>query len=114
MTTGSSLKNLNARILNDVKTSYHPAGCDSLKSFADHELGHQLDNLLKISEQKEVIALFEQLTNDNLIKSEVSEYAETDIGEFIAECWAEYKNNPTPRGISERIGRIIDDAYSRL
>ena len=112
--TGLNLHNLQSILDKDVKDEFRPVGSNSIKANADHELGHELDNLLKIKEQKEVIAIFEQLTNDNLIKTEVSEYAKTSIEEFIAECWAEYKNSSKPRRISEKIGRIIDNTYSRL
>lgn len=113
-TTGFRLNSLQSNLDNDVKEMFRPMGANSIKANADHELGHELDKLLGISTQKEVVALFEKLKNEELIKNEVSEYAGRNIGEFIAECWAEYKNNPTPRAVSERIGRIIDDNYSRL
>ncbi len=53
----------------------------------------------------------EQLGRGELIKSEVSEYAGTNIEEFIAESWGEYRNNPLARETSKRVGEIIFARY---
>jgi hypothetical protein len=45
------------------------------------------------------------------VEDEVSKYAATKIQEFIAEAWAEYRNNPTPRPAATKIGEIIVSRY---
>ena len=51
-----------------------------------------------------------QSLNDQQIKDGLSTYAKKNIGEFIAEGYAEYLNNPTPRDIARQIGEIIEKA----
>jgi hypothetical protein len=38
----------------------------------------------------------------------LSAYANKNIAEFIAEAWAEYRNNPHPRLISKTIGERME------
>ena len=40
---------------------------------------------------------------------ELSTYASTNIREFIAECWSEYRNNPNCREIAKKIGIRIEE-----
>lgn len=96
-----------------VATEYHPVGCNTIKSVIDHEFGHQLDDLLNLSAHSSSIS---QLYNAALqagIKGEVSGYAGTSIQEFIAECWAEFKNNPNPRYFSTQVAKLIKDEYEK-
>ena len=44
-----------------VDLKFHPPGCDTLKSIVDHELGHQIDDLLALHKDQEVIKLFKTL-----------------------------------------------------
>lgn len=90
-----------------VKTKFHPIGCENLKSVFDHELGHQIDGFYNIREKPEIIELYHSLTKDE-IKEQLSEYGSKKIGEFIAEGYAEYVNNPNPRPIAKTIGNIIE------
>jgi hypothetical protein len=100
-------------LLENVKTGFHPIGCDTIRSQADHELGHQLDNLLGLSNHYEINKLF-----NNHKKSEfgddkfVSTYAKENIQEFIAECWAECRNNEKPRPTAKAVGDIIKACYN--
>jgi hypothetical protein len=101
----------------DVESKFHPVGCDTIKSVIDHELGHQLDNLLGLDKLDEIQELFDSLSPSELTgklsryswyNSSASKYAE-----FIAEAWAEYKNNPRPREIARKVGKIIEREYRR-
>lgn len=99
----------------DVKNKYHPIGCDSIRSVLDHEIGHQLDSLLNVSNQKNIQELFKSKSKKQLTK-EISEYSwnndnSNKYGEFIAEGWAEYCNNPNPRHIAKEIGETIERLY---
>ena len=104
--TKNGIKLLHDGLKRDVETGFHPNSCDKVKYIVDHELGHQLDNLLGLKKDIEIIDLFSTTTN-----TEVSEYATKNIDEFIAESWGEYKNNPAPRETAKRVGEIIAARY---
>jgi hypothetical protein len=96
----------------DVGIKKHPVGCDTIKSVVDHEFGHQLNNLLKISENNDIRKLYSGKTHDELTNG-LSRYSWDNpnpepINEFIAEGWAEYRNNPNPRPIAKKIGKTIE------
>lgn len=93
-----------------LEGNFHPVGTDTIKSIMDHELGHQLDYLLNLRKDSEIIALHKEWGGDPLM---LSYYARTNLAEFIAEAWAEYRNNPSPRDIAKRLGEIIYDRYSK-
>lgn len=94
---------LEAALARDVSTGWHPPGSDRIRSVVDHELGHQLDALLGLSRDPEIIALYRSTD----VGKEVSRYGQTNIAEFIAEAWAESKNNPNPRPVAVRVAEII-------
>jgi hypothetical protein len=101
----------------NVSIKFSPVGCDSIKSIIDHEFGHQLDNLLKISKDPAIIDMYKGFTNDELTNG-LSRYSWNNdnpdkIREFVAEGWAEYCNNPleTVRPIARKIGEIIERLY---
>jgi len=96
-------------LANDVKTGYHPVGCDTIKSLFDHETAHALDELLGLSTNDKIIQLRRE--SSKLIESELSKYAKKNRAEFIAEGLAEYMNNPTPRPIAQAIGDIVQEVY---
>lgn len=90
-----------------VQTGYHPVGCSTIKSVVDHEMAHEIDKLLKLSDSSTVIDMYKSLKASGQMASELSRYATTDIQEFIAEAWAEFQNNPTPRPTAKAIGEYI-------
>lgn len=101
----------------DVKTKFHPVGCDTVRSVLDHEIGHQLDDLLGISKNSTIIDLFNSLSKQE-ITDKLSRYAwdnsnRLKIREFIAEGWAEFCNNPNPRPIAKQIGEVIKGVYAK-
>lgn len=91
----------------DVRTKWHPAGCDTVKSVVDHELGHILDYAFDLSHNKEIGDLFRHATKQEIADG-LSRYATTNIREFIAEGYTEYINNPSPRDFARKIGEIIE------
>jgi hypothetical protein len=97
-------------IKRNVDTNYHPIGCDTLKSLVDHEMGHQLDALLDLRGSQEIRSIMNGID----ITKEVSGYAKKNTGEFIAECWAEYRNNPYPRKIATEVGELIKRKYAAI
>lgn len=101
----------------NVKSKYHPDGCDTIRSVLDHEVGHQIDVLLDIRNEKVVQDLFEGSTQQELT-NRLSRYSWDNnnpdrYSEMIAEAWSEYCNNPEPRKIAETIGQLIEEKYKR-
>jgi hypothetical protein len=126
----------------NVASKFHPVACDTHKSVMDHELGHQLDNLLNLRNHPDVQALRWEAyggkpgghvdpskrepgenvfhggvrvhpTASKAMVENVSKYAAENIKEFIAEAWAEYRNNPNPRPIAQRMGKIVETEYAK-
>lgn len=97
----------------DVERKYHPIGCDTIRSIADHEIGHQIDDLLGLGGNRAIQDIFYGYQNNWAgLTDELSEYAWNNgsslpIREFIAEAYAECCNNPKPREIARKIGEII-------
>ncbi len=85
---------------------------NSIRHFVDHELGHSLDYLLELSTNKDIVTLFNSMTEAN-IKEYLSGYGSKQIGEFIAESWAEYRNSKSPRPIAKEIGEKIIELYNK-
>lgn len=106
--SAKDLKQFDAGLKRSLETQFHPVGCDTYKSVMDHELGHAIDYLLDLRKDPEVVALWRSWGGD---KATLSGYARQNIAEFIAEAWAEYVNNPSPRPIAQQIGDIINARY---
>lgn len=112
---GKDIGKLLGSLRADVEKRFHPMGCDTVKSVFDHEIGHQLDAMLGISKIDSVRKIFDSKTIDQ-ITNELSKYAWSNgnpnrYGEFIAEAWSEYCNNPNPRPVAKEMGEIIEEAY---
>ena len=100
-----------------VESKFHPVGADSIKSVLDHEIGHQLDDLLGIGNQEHIKKLFDSRTTEELT-NDISKYAwDNDnnkrYSEMIAEAWSEYQNNPEPREIAKVVGETIEQTYKK-
>ena len=105
-----------------VSKKYHPVGCDTFKSTIDHEFGHVIDKSYGItkdmtgciSKGRGVVYIkgsdhgFEGAFNGEEVENGLSEYAKEDVREFVAEAWAEFKNNPNPRPIAKAVGMKIE------
>jgi SPP1 gp7 family putative phage head morphogenesis protein len=113
---GKGSTNFVESLKREVALKFHPKGCDTIKSLVDHELGHQLDEFLKISGDEAIKKLYEGTTHSGITDG-LSEYAWNNgsrkpIREFVAEGWAEYKNNPRPRPLAREIGEFILRRYA--
>ena len=95
------------RLKKNVKNRFHPIGCNTLKSVIDHEIGHLIDESYGISytaeKKKNSLFKFFHWNKGWDIHKNLSEYANTNISEFIAEAWSEYRNNPKPREYSKTV-----------
>lgn len=105
--SGFGYMKLQRNLANSVKTGYHPMGCEKPISVVYHELGHLLDDLYNVSESKDFQPLYFGKTKD-FIKKNVSEYAASNMQEFLAECFAEYMCNPHPRETALKVGRLLE------
>ena len=102
-------------IKRDIASNFHPLGItNEIKSIFDHEMGHQLSDLVKASSNSEIKDLFIDVSKRDAFKSEISGYASKNISEFIAESWSEFRNSPTPRPIAKKVGSILTSLYSEM
>lgn len=108
---GKGIEAFKTGLANSVKSGFHPHGCDTYKSVVDHELGHQLDDLLRLKTDDEIQTIYTGLVKGNGVKDAVSGYAATNIQEFIAEAWAEFRNNPAPRDAARAVADIVRARY---
>lgn len=105
-------------IRRDVETKFHPVGCDSVRSILDHEIGHQIDDLLDLWDNADIERIRRSMTNEEMTEA-LSRYAWDNSNrmperEFIAEAWSEYVNNPEPRPVAKQIGEIIEEEYRKF
>lgn len=99
----------------NTSVKFHPVGCDTIRSMLDHEIGHQLDDLLGISGLPDVQKIYNSRSTIEITEA-LSTYSwkntnPNKYSEMVAEAWAEYCNNPDPREIAKTIGEMIEDAY---
>lgn len=99
----------------DVQSKFHPVNCDTIRYVLDHEVGHQLDDLLQVSHVSQIRELSATYTREELTNA-LSQYAWNNdninpYSELIAEAWAEYCNNPKPRKIAKIVGEMIEMLY---
>lgn len=114
---GKDSKSFLDAVAEDVKSKFHPEHCDTIRSILDHEIGHQLDDLLDLRNNVDVQKLFNDRTNQQ-ITDDLSKYAwdntnSNKYSEFIAEAWAEYCNSPEPRSVAKQVGEIIESEYKK-
>lgn len=102
------------------QVGFHPEKCDTLKSVVDHEFGHAIDFYIKTKNghintkpYKELQDFYKSLSYAD-IKDGLSKYGAENFKEFIAEGYSEYRNNPKPREIAQKIGTLLTQAYKEV
>lgn len=117
---GANLLSLSSMLKRAVEEKWYPIGCDGVKSIFDHELGHQLDYLLKISNNVEFMEIYTKgIHGKHVTRETLSQYTVNNKNdsinkkETIAEAWAEYRNNPQPRDFAKAIGELIEKEYRK-
>jgi SPP1 gp7 family putative phage head morphogenesis protein len=108
---GADLVAFEKALKRNVETGFHPPGRDTIRSIVDHELGHQLDDLLALRKDAEILSAHAEALKLGM-RQVVSDYAAKNVAEFIAECWAEALNNPQPRAMAMRVAAIIKARYA--
>ena len=99
-----------------VNSGYSPVGCNTVKSVTDHEMAHMIGYAYDMHDTRYLKdpvlkALYAQL-DTKTVESGLSKYATKNGKEFIAEAWAEYKNNPAPRDIAVKVGKRMEQIIS--
>ena len=92
---------------------FHPKACCTPESIVYHEMGHLLDNMCGLVDDPDFKEYYSGLDR-NEIKRGLSEYALQSPAEFIAEAFAEYMCNPSPRPIAKKVGALLDVAYEKV
>lgn len=105
-------------IKEDVVFKFHPQGCDTIRSILDHEIGHQIDDMLDLWDNVEIAKLYRSMTPGEMT-NKLSRYAWDNSNpikerEFVAEAWSEYVNNPEPREVARKVGEIIEEEYRKF
>ena len=95
------------------RTGFHPQACHTPESVVYHEVGHMLDYLCSLSDNADLKTYVSRFTKKEIHEG-VSEYATSSTAELIAEAFAEYMCNPTPRKIANYIGGLIDSEYVKI
>lgn len=107
---GASAVDFEKSIARDAAKGHFPPSSTTIKSVADHEMGHALDHHLGLKNDPEIKQAFTEALRAGM-QNEVSRYAATNIEEFIAECWTESVNSAAPRSVSKNVSGIIRRRY---
>jgi SPP1 gp7 family putative phage head morphogenesis protein len=95
-------------------------GAKGVEYVVNHELGHEMDDLLLIRDNPTFMQVFarEHKAGSRVLESRLSRYGATAGGkirnlreEMIAESWAEYVGSTNPRELSTQIGDLIVKEY---
>lgn len=110
---GSSYEHFKQVKQADVDAGWKPVNCNTPKATVDHELGHQVAKLVEAHNDPDIQELFNRFSNvDVKNQSKVlSGYAATNIHEFIAESWSEYRNNPECRDCAKFVATRMIELY---
>ena len=95
---------------------HSPKGCNTIKAIIDHEIGHIFDQLLELNSSYEFKRIMTKY-DVNYLYHNLSHYCvmnnTVSAPEVIAEAYAEYCNNPTPRQVAREIGALIEEKYKK-
>jgi len=96
-------------VMRNIDSGHWPKGAPNVSLIISHEMGHEIERLLGLHQNKELLNIF--ATKD--IYKELSFYGRKSVSEMIAEGWAEYSTSKTPRPIAKGIGEIIEKEYEK-
>lgn len=94
-----------------VRCGNSPQKCDTVASVIYHEIGHLLDYLCDVQGDPALSARF-CASDRSKIEGELSRYAATSSGEYIAEGFSEFMSNPNPREAARFVAASIEKSYS--
>jgi hypothetical protein len=107
-------KNWHEDISNEIDSGFWAKADKGISYVLNHEIGHKFDRLFDLQNDHEIKALYANLSQKNKIKDEVSDYASTNISEFISECWAEFTCSKQPRQTANFVGSRIIEKYNAV
>lgn len=90
------------------KITLNHAYQDRYAEVAIHEFAHALDEIYKLNENKKIINLYKALDRKT-IEKDVSDYANENLKEFIAECFTQYYCY-IPSSLINRVMKIIEES----
>ena len=101
------------RLKREVNIKWSPIGTGTVKAVIDHELGHEIDRLVGLRTDTDFLKLYGKETKNGkqYVIDNLSNYANTNAAEFIAEAWSEFLNNEKPRPIAAAVGRLVIKKY---
>ncbi|MCP4536247.1 MAG: hypothetical protein GY832_03800 [Chloroflexi bacterium] len=103
---GSKYDLLVEALTGDIRVGWHPIGCNTPRSVADHEIGHIIQNKFFNREaNNELNAMYREYVAAG---ESPSRYAQTTAGEFMAESWAAFLNNSEPGKAAKAVAALID------
>lgn len=95
--------------MKEVETRHKPIGCGTPKATADHEIGHEIDKILNASSDMKINEMYKKMVSEKNAREMLSGYSETNVKEFIAEAYSEYRNNTMPREYAREVyKRLIE------
>lgn len=97
---------------NDERSHFHPVGSSNPDYVIYHELGHALADQAGLLSDASFRLFYSSLKKEK-IRENLSEYALVNEQEFIAEAFAEYCTNPTPRSYALSVGQMIEKRCQR-
>jgi len=109
ITINEKVKNLDILknvVKRDIEAGWSPKMLPNPGSVIDHEMGHLLDDIYKVSESPEFKDLVKDLTYEKAA-SGLSRYGAGSPREFVAEAWSEYMNSSEPRDLAKSLGELI-------
>ena len=95
-----------------VSTNFLNNACKNEKAIAYHEMGHALDAIYNISDNKLFLDYYNSLSKKE-IKDGLSEYASTNPKEFLAEAFSEVMSSINPRPLSRYIIKAAEIIISK-
>jgi hypothetical protein len=115
-TYGKSASSLAQIVERNQASGWWSKGAPDFRHTVTHELGHEIDHILKVADMDEFKAIFNREHSQGIdyVTQRLSKYGATAAGrsshratEMIAEAWAEYITADRPRDLAKEIGDMI-------
>lgn len=117
---GKSKLAVDAMVIKNQNSKWFSQGSPDFSHIMNHELGHEIDNMLGIRDNKDFLEIFyrEHKAGTNILAERLSMYGATagknklhKRHEMIAECWAEFTTSNTPRPLAKEVGELMMKLY---
>lgn len=95
---------------NHNNNSSQPEGCYNYKGIINHEIGHIINRILKISDDSELIKIYNDMKKGNIKK--ISDNALDTPSEFVAEIFSAYLTTGVKSDIVQKVLNIIESKYN--